>query len=84
MLSEVSAFFWTEVAPDIVNPGREELGSVFSVDLMGSSASKRAVGSYMAVPPQEAGQSDFGLPAVAAGTQVHLYSASPRSPRLRT
>ena len=26
--SEVGAFYWTVAAPDIVNPGREELGSV--------------------------------------------------------
>ena len=24
--SEVGAFYWTDVAPDIVNPGREEQG----------------------------------------------------------
>jgi len=27
---EVDAFYWTDMAPDIVNPGREEQGS-FSV-----------------------------------------------------
>jgi hypothetical protein len=26
--SEVGAFYWTVLAPDIVNPGREEQGSV--------------------------------------------------------
>jgi hypothetical protein len=26
--SEVGAFYWTDMAPDIVNPGREEQGSV--------------------------------------------------------
>jgi hypothetical protein len=26
--SEVGAFYWTVPAPDIVNPGREEQGSV--------------------------------------------------------
>jgi hypothetical protein len=29
-LCEVDAFYWTDMAPDIVNPGREEQGS-FSV-----------------------------------------------------
>jgi hypothetical protein len=28
MNSEVGAFYWTDMAPDIVNPGREEQGSV--------------------------------------------------------
>jgi hypothetical protein len=27
---------------------------------------------YMAVPPQESGQADFSLPAIAVGMQVHL------------
>jgi hypothetical protein len=27
-LAEVVAFYWTVLAPDIVNPGREEQGSV--------------------------------------------------------
>ena len=27
-MSEVGAFYWTVPAPDIVNPGREEQGSV--------------------------------------------------------
>ena len=27
-LAEVGAFYWTDLAPDIVNPGREEQGSV--------------------------------------------------------
>jgi hypothetical protein len=27
-ISEVGAFYWTVLAPDIVNPGREEQGSV--------------------------------------------------------
>ena len=27
-LCEVGAFYWTDMAPDIVNPGREEQGSV--------------------------------------------------------
>jgi hypothetical protein len=26
----------------------------------------------MAVPPQEAGQVDFSLPAIAVGAQIHL------------
>ena len=26
--SEVGAFYWTVLAPDIVNPGREEQGSI--------------------------------------------------------
>ncbi len=43
-----------------------------SVDRMGSSASQRAVGSYMAVPPQEAGQADLSLPAIAVRTQIDL------------
>ena len=29
-VTEVDAFYWTDMAPDIVNPGREEQGS-FSV-----------------------------------------------------
>jgi hypothetical protein len=44
----------------------------FSVDLEGSFGLKRTVGSYMAAPPQEAGQADFCLPAIAVGTQVHI------------
>ena len=39
---------------------------------MGSGASQRAVRPYMAVPPQEAGHADFGLPAIAVGVQEHL------------
>ena len=27
-INEVGAFYWTVLAPDIVNPGREEQGSV--------------------------------------------------------
>lgn len=27
-IPEVGAFYWTALAPDIVNPGREEQGSV--------------------------------------------------------
>ncbi len=47
---------------------------------MGSSASQRAVGSYMAVLPKEAGQADFSFPAIAIGTQVHLLVLD-RSPQ---
>ena len=39
---------------------------------MGSSASQKAVGPYMAVPPQNAGQAYLSLPAVAVGTQIGL------------
>jgi hypothetical protein len=46
---EVDAFYWTVPAPDIVNSGREEQGSL-SVDLIGSSASEGAMWPYMAVP----------------------------------
>ena len=48
---------------------------------MGSSASQGAVRSYMAVPPQKAGQADLCLPAIAVGTQVHLLvlDCSPQS-----
>ena len=81
---EVGAFYWTVPAPEIVNPWREEKGFCLNVDLMGSSASQGAVRSHMAVSPQEAGQADFSLPAVAVSTQVDLYSAMPRSLRLRT
>ena len=37
---------------------------------MGSSASQRAVWPYMAIPPEEAGQADFSLPAIAIGVQA--------------
>jgi len=50
---------------------------------MGSFASEAAMRPYMAVPPQEAGQADFSLPAIALGTQVDLYTATPRSLWLR-
>jgi len=35
---------------------------------------------YMAVPPQEVGQADFCIPAVAVGMQVHLlvFDRSPQ------
>ena len=39
---------------------------------MGSSASQRAVWSYMAVAPQEAGNADLSLSAIAVGAQVNL------------
>jgi len=39
---------------------------------MGSSASQGAMWPYMAVPPKEAGQADFGLPFIAIGVQLHL------------
>ena len=39
---------------------------------MGSSASQGAVRSYMAVPPQKAGQADLSLPTIAVGTEVDL------------
>ena len=55
----------------------------FSVDGIGSFLSQSTVGSYMAVPPKEAGQVDFRLPAIVVGMDVHLYSALPRSLRLR-
>ncbi len=51
---------------------------------MGSFASQGAVWSYMAIPPEEAGQADFGFPAIAIGAEVDLYSPSARSLRLRT
>jgi hypothetical protein len=47
-------------------------GFGLSVDLVGSSGSQGAVRSYMAVPPEEAGQADLCLSAIAVGTQVHL------------
>ena len=31
-----------------------------------------AMWPYMAVPPQESGQADFEIPAIAVGTQIHL------------
>ena len=51
------------------------------LDLLGSFASKRAVWPYMAVPPKEAGQVDFSLPAIVVGMQVHLliFEGSPQS-----
>jgi hypothetical protein len=39
---------------------------------MGSSASQGAVGPYMAIPPEEAGQADLGFPALAIGAEVDL------------
>ena len=56
-------------------------GFGFSVDLLGSFASKRAVWPYTAVPPKEAGQVDFRLPAIVVGMQVHLliFEGSPQS-----
>jgi hypothetical protein len=39
---------------------------------MGIFASQGAVWPYMAVPPQESGKIDFGLPAIAVGMQIHL------------
>lgn len=39
---------------------------------MGSSASQGAVGPYMAVPPEEVGQADLCLPAIAVGPQIDL------------
>ena len=44
----------------------------FNVDLMGSSASQRAAWPYMAVSPEESGQVDLSLPAIALGMQKHL------------
>lgn len=43
---------------------------------MGSPASQGAVGSYMAVPPQEAGQADFGLPAIGGRQWMIILGAS--------
>jgi hypothetical protein len=43
-----------------------------SVDLMGSFASQGVVWSYMAIPPEEAGQADLGFPAIAIGTEVDI------------
>jgi len=39
---------------------------------MGSFASLCAVWSYMAIPPEEAGQTDLLFLAIAVGTQIHL------------
>jgi hypothetical protein len=39
---------------------------------MGSSASQRAVGSYMAVPPQEARKADLSFPAILVGTKINF------------
>ena len=61
-----------------------ETGFDLNVDPMRCSASQRPVWSYMAVPPQEAGQADFSLPSIALGVQVDLKSALLRSLRLRT
>jgi hypothetical protein len=58
------------MAPDIVNSGRGGTRFGLSVDMMGSSVSQVAVGSYMAIPPQEAGQVDFSLPTIAVATEV--------------
>ena len=48
---------------------------------MGSSASEGAMWPYMAVSPQESGQADFSLPAIAVGVQVNLlvFDRSPQS-----
>lgn len=67
------SIYWTSAARDIVNPGREERDSVslgISRELMGSSVSNRALGSSMAEPPQEAGQTDLCLPAIDVGVQA--------------
>jgi hypothetical protein len=42
-------------------------GFGLSVDLMGSSASQRAVAAHMAVHPEEACHADFCFPAIAVG-----------------
>ena len=47
---------------------------------MGSFAFQGAVWPYIAVPPQESGQADFGLPAIPVGMQVHLLVLD-RSPQ---
>jgi hypothetical protein len=39
---------------------------------MGSFASQGAVWSYMAIPPEEAGQADLSFPAIAIGAEVDL------------
>ena len=36
-------------------------------------ASQGAVRTYMAVPPQDAGQADFSLPAIAIGTEADFF-----------
>jgi|688.fasta_scaffold30830_8 hypothetical protein len=65
--TEVSAFYWRLLAPEIVSPGQKELWGLIWQDLHRNQARLM-----------------FSLPAVAEGMQVNLYSASPRSLRLRT
>jgi hypothetical protein len=51
---------------------------------MGNFASQGAVLSYIAKPPEEAGQADFGLSAIAIGAEVDLlmFYVAPRPPHL--
>lgn len=65
-------FFWIALAPHIVNLGAAGTGLTPSVYLMRSSAHQGAVGSYMEVSPEEAGQADFGIPAISIGVQIDL------------
>jgi hypothetical protein len=48
-------------------------GFGLTVDRVGSFACKGTVRSNIAIPPQEAGQADYGLPAIAVDMQI--YSA---------
>lgn len=45
---------------------------MFIVVLMGSPASKGAMGTYMAAPRQEAGQAGSGLTAIIVSKQVQI------------
>ena len=76
----MGAYYWTALAPDIVNSGGVGVGGGtgigFSIDIIGSSACQIAVGSYMSVPQHEAGNADFSFPYIAVGAQVNLYSAT--------
>jgi hypothetical protein len=49
-------------------------GFDLSIDRLGSSAFQEAMGSTMAIPPEEVCQADFSLPAVAIGPQVNLLN----------
>jgi len=46
-----------------------EVGALYGI---GNLYSQRTVGSYMAVPPLEAGRADLSLPAIAVSPYVDL------------
>ena len=73
----MGAFYWKVPGPDIVNPGWVEQG----LDRLGNFASKGTLRSYMARPPQKAGQADFSVPAIVVCPWVDLLVLDcPRPP----